>query len=41
MGVHNLANKAEFDDAIANNKVVVLDAYVLPFLYFLASIGRL
>jgi len=28
MGVHNLANKGEFDAALANNKVVVLDAYV-------------
>ena len=32
MGVHNLANKAEYDDAIANNRVVVLDAYAAPFL---------
>lgn len=27
MGVHNLASKAEFDDALANNKIVVLDAF--------------
>jgi len=27
MGVHNVANKAEFDSAIKDNKVVVLDAF--------------
>jgi len=27
MGVHNVANKAEFDSAISDNKVVVLDAF--------------
>lgn len=28
MGVHNLANKGEFDAALKDNKIVVLDAYV-------------
>jgi len=27
MGVHNVANKVEFDSAIKDNKVVVLDAF--------------
>jgi len=27
MGVHNLANKTEFDSALKDNKVVVLDAF--------------
>ncbi|KUJ16526.1 putative thioredoxin, partial [Mollisia scopiformis] len=27
MGVHNLASKAEFDSALKDNKVVILDAF--------------
>ncbi|PSS16628.1 hypothetical protein M430DRAFT_28390 [Amorphotheca resinae ATCC 22711] len=27
MGVHNIANKAEFESAIKDNKIVVLDAF--------------
>jgi len=30
MGVHNVANKDEFDAALRDNKIVVVDAYVPP-----------